>query len=219
MFQNKVASCKNIPSIFDLPLPCGVSALFETQKPIPFLQEELLNSSEKASSDASTAMSPVEFPISIETGKPVSHNDQMKGNWSPDEDNLLREAVSNLREPISWDDVAKSVTGRTAKQCRERWLFRLSPNLNKAPFQKWEDEVIVIERQRIGNRWTAIASKLPGRTSCAVKNRWYTVLRNRVNVPQIQRMAPCQNVFPQQNPGYFFMNQFPMQNMQFMKFA
>lgn len=106
--------------------------------------------------------------------------EHQKGIWASSEDEALKSAIARCGEPISWEEVAKSVIGRTPKQCRERWLFRLCPSVNKSPFQKWEDELIVYERQQIGNRWTAIAAKLPGRTSCAVKNRWYTVLRNRV---------------------------------------
>lgn len=103
-----------------------------------------------------------------------------KGSWSKEEDDLLRSAVAQSEDPICWEHLSKKVPGRSPKQCRERWLFRLSPQVSKLPFEKWEDELIVIERLRLGNHWTLIAQKLPGRTSCAVKNRWYTVLRERV---------------------------------------
>jgi hypothetical protein len=75
--------------------------------------------------------------------------------------------------------VATLIPGRTPTQCRERWMFRIGPGLNKAPFQDWEDELIIKEREKLGNHWTSIAGKLPGRTSCAVKSRWYSVLKNR----------------------------------------
>jgi hypothetical protein len=58
-------------------------------------------------------------------------------------------------------------------------MFRISPGLNKARFENWEDELIIDSRKTMGNHWTMIASKLPGRSSCAVKNRWYSVLRKR----------------------------------------
>ena len=100
-----------------------------------------------------------------------------KGSWSPEEDELLKEAVSRAR-PILWDVVAESVPGRSAIQCKERWMYRLDPDVKKTRFERWEDELILRERQRVGNRWTLIANKLPGRTPCAVKNRWYSILRN-----------------------------------------
>lgn len=102
-----------------------------------------------------------------------------KGQWTADEDKQLLDAMASFQGHICWEELSKRIPGRTAKQCRERWQFRLHPDVSKAPFQPWEDEFIIFERQNKGNHWTEIASKLPGRTSCAVKNRWYTVLRNR----------------------------------------
>ena len=101
-----------------------------------------------------------------------------KGTWSPVEAEKLKEAV-NKSVPIVWDGVAENVPGRTATQCKERWLYRLDPAVKKTRFEQWEDEIIVRERLRIGNRWTLISNLLPGRTSQSVKNRWYSVLRNR----------------------------------------
>lgn len=104
---------------------------------------------------------------------------KLKGSWSLEEDTRLREAVANC-DPILWDIVAEKVPGRSAIQCKERWLYRLHPEVKKTRFEKWEDDLIIKERNRVGNHWTLISNKLPGRTSCAVKNRWYSVLRNRV---------------------------------------
>ena len=103
----------------------------------------------------------------------------LKGAWSPEEDQKLKNAISRC-DPIIWDVVAESVPGRNAIQCKERWMYRLNPDIKKTRFEKWEDELIIKERRRVGNHWTLIANKLPGRTSCAVKNRWYSVLRNKV---------------------------------------
>jgi hypothetical protein len=100
----------------------------------------------------------------------------VRGAWNFQEDALLRNAVNRFGTE-QWDIVATEIPGRSATQCRERWLFRISPGLNKNPFEKWEDELIIRERETLGNHWTLIASHLPGRTSCAVKNRWYSVLR------------------------------------------
>jgi hypothetical protein len=98
------------------------------------------------------------------------------GSWQNCEDDLLRSAVSKFGTN-QWDSVASRVPGRTPTQCRERWMFRISPGLNKGPFERWEDQLIIRERARVGNHWTLIADQLPGRTSCAVKNRWYSSLR------------------------------------------
>jgi hypothetical protein len=107
-----------------------------------------------------------------------------RGFWRKSEDEQLRLAVEKYGTN-QWDSVALAVVGRTPTQCRERWTFRISPGLNKAPFSPVEDEIIVRERERLGNRWTLIARQLQGRSSCAVKNRWYSELRKQPK-PEIE---------------------------------
>jgi hypothetical protein len=108
----------------------------------------------------------------------------IRGVWNLREDALLRNAVSRFGVE-QWEIVAAAIPGRSAAQCRERWRFRIGPGLNKNPFEKWEDDLIIREREAHGNHWTLISAHLPGRTSCAVKNRWYSVLRKhyRTGVP------------------------------------
>jgi hypothetical protein len=101
---------------------------------------------------------------------------------------MLRDAVAQYGTS-HWDSVSAVIPGRTATQCRERWLFRISPGLNKGPFEQWEDDLICRERRSLGNHWTAIAGKLHGRTSCSVKNRWYSALRRRVIGAEQERGA------------------------------
>jgi hypothetical protein len=127
------------------------------------------------SPEPQTAETDVESDDSNES----SQNGQIiHGSWQSSEDDQLRDAVAQYGTN-HWDSVAAAIPGRTPTQCRERWLFRISPGLNKGPFEPWEDDLIFRERARVGNHWTLIASKLPGRTSCSVKNRWYSALRWR----------------------------------------
>jgi hypothetical protein len=115
----------------------------------------------------------------------------IRGAWNLREDTLLRNAVGRFGTD-QWDSVAAVIPGRSATQCRERWTFRIGPGLNKSPFEKWEDDLILRERETIGNHWTVIASHLRGRTSCAVKNRWYSVLRKQDRKQQpIADPDPC----------------------------
>ena len=107
-----------------------------------------------------------------------------RGSWSSEEDELLIKAVENTATgDVSWESVAMKVGTHTAKQCRERYFVKLNPEVRRTPFEKWEDELIQAERLRIGNHWSLIAQLLPGRTSCSVKNRWYTVLRFKPSQP------------------------------------
>ena len=62
-------------------------------------------------------------------------------------------------------------TGRTSKQCRERWCHHLNPDINKGPYTRQEDETILKVHEKLGNKWSLIAAKLPGRTENSIKIR------------------------------------------------
>ena len=188
---------KPIPSILDLPLPNALNNLFQHNEQDSLLALNLTDPSlNGSSSDGESIESPYASSPQHISEKSSTSIDRTKGIWNAEEDEALRQAISMVKGNISWEDISKKVPGRNPKQCRERWLYRLCPGVNKTPFQKWEDELIVIERQKIGNHWTAIASKLPGRTSYAVKNRWYTVLRNRISHSAVKSTGQSQKYAP-----------------------
>jgi myb proto-oncogene protein len=54
-------------------------------------------------------------------------NEKNGGQWSPEEDAKLTEAVQ--KHGKNWITVAWLVTGRTDKQCRTRWVRNLDPDL------------------------------------------------------------------------------------------
>lgn len=124
-------------------------------------------------------------PLNAKTEK------KAKGPWTIAEDKLLLDSMASFSGHICWEELSKMIPGRSAKQCRERWQYRLHPDVNKSPFEPWEDELIIFERNHNGSNWSYIASKLPGRTSCAVKNRWYTVLRSRRPDQSSRRAKVC----------------------------
>jgi hypothetical protein len=68
---------------------------------------------------------------------------------------------------------------RTGKQCRERWLNQLSPEVRKDSWTEEEDRIILDAHSRLGNKWVAISKLLEGRPANAVKNRWNSTLHRR----------------------------------------
>ncbi|KAM2016952.1 hypothetical protein TB2_047073 [Malus domestica] len=100
-----------------------------------------------------------------------------KGAWTREEDDLLRRCIETLGEG-KWHQVPyKAGLNRCRKSCRLRWLNYLKPNIKRGDFTEDEVDLIVRLHKLLGNRWSLIAGRLPGRTSNDVKNYWNTQLR------------------------------------------
>ena len=110
---------------------------------------------------------------------PTSYKSQKKNKWTPDEDNLLKDAVQKYGSQ-NWGTLAKYVPGRTGKQCRERWLVGLDPSIKKDSWTKEEDDKLVELQEKFGNKWSKFIPYLSGRSSSAIKNRW-SLLSRRSN--------------------------------------
>ncbi|XP_059670743.1 transcription factor MYB114-like [Cornus florida] len=100
-----------------------------------------------------------------------------KGAWTKEEDLLLRSCVGKYGEG-NWHQVPlKAGLNRCRKSCRLRWLNYLSPNIKRGDFTSDEVDLIIRLHKLLGNRWSLIAGRLPGRTGNDVKNYWNSRLR------------------------------------------
>lgn len=68
---------------------------------------------------------------------------------------------------------------RTGKQCRERYLNHLNPNIKKGNWEAAEDTKILALHASMGNKWCKYTEYLPGRTDCSIKNRFHVLTRSR----------------------------------------
>jgi hypothetical protein len=105
-------------------------------------------------------------------------NIQVRGCWTPDEDLRLKWAVSRFG-PSNWTQIAREVGTRSGRQARDRWANWLRPDLSHKPFTPEEDRLLIELQGQIGNHWSAVAERMPGRGANQVKNRWYTTLCGR----------------------------------------
>ena len=104
---------------------------------------------------------------------------QIKGQWSPEEDNLLKEHVENYG-PKNWWFCSMNIPGRSSRQCRDHWNYILSPNLKKGNWTSRDIFLIMLFYKKFNGSWNKISPIFKSRTDNSIKNIFYSKLRKYV---------------------------------------
>uniref|UniRef100_A0A0D6R884 Uncharacterized protein n=1 Tax=Araucaria cunninghamii TaxID=56994 RepID=A0A0D6R884_ARACU len=102
-----------------------------------------------------------------------------RGAWTAEEDLILSEFI-RIHGDGGWRNLPRRAgLKRCGKSCRLRWLNYLRPDIKRGNISPDEEELIVRLHRLLGNRWSLIAGRLPGRTDNEIKNYWNTRLSKR----------------------------------------
>ncbi|KAM7506144.1 hypothetical protein LguiB_005048 [Lonicera macranthoides] len=107
-------------------------------------------------------------------------NGLKKGPWTTEEDEKLMDYIQKNGYG-NWRTLPKNAgLERCGKSCRLRWTNYLRPDIKRGRFSFEEEETIIQLHSVLGNKWSAIAARLPGRTDNEIKNYWNTHIRKRL---------------------------------------
>ncbi|KAJ8534914.1 hypothetical protein K7X08_016642 [Anisodus acutangulus] len=117
-------------------------------------------------------------------------NGVKKGPWTTEEDQKLTDYIQK-HGPGNWRTLPKNAgLQRCGKSCRLRWTNYLRPDIKRGKLSFEEEETIIHLHSILGNKWSAIAGCLPGRTDNEIKNYWNThvgrkLLRMGIDPPRL----------------------------------
>ncbi|KAL7160312.1 hypothetical protein ABFS83_01G085600 [Erythranthe nasuta] len=103
-----------------------------------------------------------------------------KGPWTAEEDKKLINFILTNGQ-CCWRAVPKLAgLRRCGKSCRLRWTNYLRPDLKRGLLNQAEEQLVIDLHARLGNRWSKIAARLPGRTDNEIKNHWNTHIKKKL---------------------------------------
>lgn len=116
-------------------------------------------------------------------------NKRTKKAFTEKEDQLINFFV-NLIGTKKWSSIAKYVNGRTAKQCRDRYMNYLKPGLTNIEWKQEEDDLLLDLYSRYGSKWSIINKYFNNRNQVSLKNRLIFLQRH---IGYAEKINPLSN--------------------------
>jgi hypothetical protein len=133
----------------------------------------------------------------MERSRPHPHR-----RFTAEEDAILSHLLNVVCLP-DWEFIASKMPGRTLRQCRERWLNYLNPNLTNAPWTDQEEEILDQKVFEFGTAWNRIRPFLPGRSKNQIRHHWASKCRGTpqrsVSPPPVSATQPHGPASPQKD--------------------
>ena len=114
----------------------------------------------------------------------IKSRKSLRQKFSADEDKRKVELVS-VYGNHSWKKIATLMEGRNTRQCRERYINYLSPNLINGPWTSQEDRFLIDKVKQFGQSWSKIVKYFPTRSDVNIKNR-YALLVSKGKAPRFK---------------------------------
>lgn len=138
-----------------------------------------------------------------------------EGPWTPVEDDTLRHAITSIHGPqalqrrdyavhiesgppaLKWSDISdlcfQNNCRREAKQCRERYVNHLDPNLDPGALTNEQVKIVLEWVPKHGKKWAQLG-RILGKAENAVKNQWYQHHKKTNRVARQESESPRRNV-------------------------
>ncbi|CAM8998248.1 unnamed protein product [Rhodiola kirilowii] len=139
-------------------------------------------------------------------------NGLKKGPWTTEEDQKLIDYIQKNGYG-NWRTLPKNAgLQRCGKSCRLRWTNYLRPDIKRGRFSFEEEETIIQLHSILGNKWSAIAARLPGERTTRLKTTgtltlgsdFYEWLNNNISrLMEMQSFDPAANYYAQSQPDSF----------------
>jgi hypothetical protein len=75
-----------------------------------------------------------------------------KAKFSQEEDVKLMELVGE-HGAENWQKISQHLHGRNSRQCRDRWLNYLSPEVVNGPWSREEEQLLIAKYRELGPMW------------------------------------------------------------------